>query len=52
MTFPLVSIIIPCYNNEAFIKQAIESALQQTYTNVENIVIYDGYTDNSLEINN
>ena len=50
MNHPLVSIIIPCYNNEAFVKQAIESALQQTYTNVEIIVIDDGSTDSSLEI--
>ena len=50
MNNPLVSIIIPCYNNEAFVKQAIESALQQTYTNVEIIVIDDGSTDGSLEI--
>lgn len=50
MNFPLVSIIIPCYNNEGFVKQAIESALKQTYKNVEIIVIDDGSTDGSLEI--
>jgi len=50
MNFPLVSIIIPCYNNDAFVKKAIESALQQTYKNVEIIVIDDGSTDDSLEI--
>ncbi|NEO92714.1 MAG: glycosyltransferase family 2 protein, partial [Moorea sp. SIO3G5] len=46
----LISIIIPCYNNQAFIKQAIESALNQTYPYTEIIVIDDGSTDGSLEI--
>lgn len=46
----LVSILIPCFNAERFIKQAIESALNQTYSNTEVIVIDDGSTDNSLEI--
>lgn len=50
MNYPLVSIIIPCYNNETFVKQAIESAIHQTYANVEVIVIDDGSTDSSLEI--
>lgn len=45
-----VSIIIPCYNAESTIKSAIESALNQSYKNVEVIVIDDGSTDNSLEI--
>lgn len=45
---PLVSIIIPCYNNEAFVEQAIKSAIAQTYENKEIIVIDDGSTDDSL----
>jgi glycosyltransferase involved in cell wall biosynthesis len=45
---PLVSIVIPCYNGEKFIKEAIDSALAQTYSEV--IVINDGSTDRSLEI--
>ena len=45
---PDVSILIPCYNAENWISQAIESALTQTYTNQEVIVIDDGSTDNSL----
>ncbi|WP_310415802.1 glycosyltransferase family A protein [Chamaesiphon sp. OTE_8_metabat_110] len=46
---PLVSIVIPCYNSQDFVKQAIESALAQTYSNIEVIVLNDGSTDNSLE---
>ena len=45
---PAVSIIIPCYNSQDFIKQAIDSAINQTYQNIEVIVIDDGSTDNSL----
>jgi glycosyltransferase involved in cell wall biosynthesis len=47
---PLVSVIIPCYNGEAFLKEAIESALGQSYHRVEIIVVDDGSTDRSPEI--
>jgi glycosyltransferase involved in cell wall biosynthesis len=47
---PLVSIIIDNYNYERFVAQAIESALQQTYSKVEVIVVDDGSTDCSREI--
>ena len=50
MLNPLVSILIPCYNSEQWIEQAIDSALNQTYKNIEIIVIDDGSTDHSLEI--
>ena len=43
-----VSIIIPCYNCEAAISEAIESALDQSYPNCEVIVVDDGSTDNSF----
>ena len=47
---PLISIIIPCYNAEKYVGEAIESALNQTHTNVEVIVVDDGSTDCSLGI--
>lgn len=47
---PKVSILIPCYNAERWIAQAIQSALDQTYPNKEVIVIDDGSSDRSLEV--
>lgn len=44
-TQPLVSIVIPVYNGSDYIKEAIDSALAQTYKNLEVIVINDGSTD-------
>src|SRR5258705_322592 len=46
----LVSILIPCYNAERWIAQAIESALSQTWAAKEIIVVDDGSTDRSLQI--
>ncbi len=44
---PLVSIVIPCYNNGAYVKEAIRSALGQSYPHLEVIVVDDGSTDDS-----
>ena len=43
----LVSVIIPCYNAERWIDEAIQSALNQTYSPVEVIVVDDGSSDGS-----
>ena len=50
MTNPLVSIIIPIYNGEMYMKDAIDSALAQSYKNCEIIVVNDGSTDKTEEI--
>jgi glycosyltransferase involved in cell wall biosynthesis len=50
MRRPLVSIIIPCYNSESFVADAIQCSLDQTYQSCEIIVIDDGSTDRSAEI--
>ena len=42
---PLVSIVIPVYNGANFLEQAIQTALAQTYKNIEVIVVNDGSTD-------
>ncbi|WP_099237318.1 glycosyltransferase [Synechococcus sp. BDU 130192] len=46
----LISVVIPCYNSAAYVKDAIASALDQTYPHVEVIVIDDGSTDGSIDI--
>ncbi len=47
---PLASIIIPCYNNEDFVEDAIRSAVGQTYQSIETIVVDDGSTDDSPDV--
>lgn len=47
---PLVSILIPTYNGEQFLSKAIQSALDQTYSNLEIIISDDGSTDRTVKI--
>ncbi|MDN5630242.1 MAG: glycosyltransferase [Lactococcus sp.] len=45
---PLVTIAIPCYNHEVFVQDSIRSVINQTYKNIEFIIIDDGSTDQSV----
>jgi glycosyltransferase involved in cell wall biosynthesis len=47
---PLVTIIIPVYNGAKYLADAIDSAISQTYPNIEILVIDDGSTDNTKEV--
>ncbi|WP_181305715.1 glycosyltransferase [Rufibacter sp. XAAS-G3-1] len=50
MSVPLVSIICLCYNHAAFLREALDSVLAQTYPNLEVLVVDDLSTDRSVEI--
>ena len=47
---PLISVIIPIYNAEKFLKQCLNSVIFQNFNNIEIICIKDGSTDNSQKI--
>lgn len=47
---PIISVIMPVYNAGEFVREAIQSILDQTFTDFEFIIIDDGSTDNSLQI--
>lgn len=47
---PLVSVLMPVYNSDKYVKQAIDSILQQSYKEFELIIVNDGSKDNSLSI--
>jgi glycosyltransferase involved in cell wall biosynthesis len=48
--FPIVSVLMPVYNGEKYLNQAIDSILNQTYQNFEFLLINDGSTDTSRAI--
>jgi glycosyltransferase involved in cell wall biosynthesis len=50
MSNPMVSILMPVFNEEKYISEAIKSILSQTYSNLEVIIIDDGSTDDTVKI--
>jgi glycosyltransferase involved in cell wall biosynthesis len=47
---PLVSIVVPCFNQSSYLRQAIESVLSQDYSRIELIVLDDGSTDDTRAV--
>ena len=45
-----VSVVIPVYNTEKYVREAVESIMNQTLRELEIIIINDGSTDNSLQV--
>ena len=50
MTDPLVSIVALCYNHESYLKETLDSILNQTYKNIQLIIIDDCSKDNSISL--
>ena len=50
MSYPLVSIVLCSYNGEKFIKEQVDSLLNQTYPNLEIIISDDASTDHTPQI--
>lgn len=47
---PLVSIITPCYNSESYLSRYLDSILNQSYKNIQQIIVNDGSVDNTEKI--
>ena len=50
MSSPMISVVMPTFNGEKFIKEAIESILNQTFNDFEFIIVNDGSIDNTEKI--
>ena len=50
MGLPSISVVMPVFNDEKYLKESIESILLQTYENYEFIIVNDGSTDRSEKI--
>ena len=46
----MISVIVPVYNTSKYLKECLESLINQTYKELEIICVNDGSTDNSLEV--
>ena len=49
---PLISVIVPCYNQAQYLEECLQSVLDQTYQNWECIIVNDGSSDDTEEIAN
>ena len=47
---PLISVIVPCYNQAQYLDECLQSVLDQTYTDWECIIVNDGSPDHTEEI--
>lgn len=47
---PLISVVIPCYNAASYVAAAIDSVLNQNYSNLQIIVVDDGSADDSKNV--